>query len=84
MSMSISDQSPSRKERFEFRITRELLTKVEAQAGREGVSRAEIVTRAVEAYLASSGDLIGKIEKLKTMLREKNQAGSKGSAHEQT
>lgn len=85
--------SPSRKERFEFRITRELLAKVEARAGREGVSRAEIVTRAIEAYLAPEDlgkvcqNLSNKIEKLKTMLLEENQSQTteiRDSIHEQT
>lgn len=64
-----------RKERFEFRISRELLAKVEARAGREGVSRAEIVTRAIETYLLADPSvnytsLIDKIENLKTMLEK--------------
>jgi metal-responsive CopG/Arc/MetJ family transcriptional regulator len=62
-----------RKERFEFRISRELLAKVEARAEREGVSRAEIVTRAIESYLLAGPSenctsLTDKIENLKTML----------------
>lgn len=87
----IQDQTqtsaPSRKERYEFRITRQLLAHVEARAGREGVSRAEIVTRAIEAYLEvpngtpatkTAPGLIDKIEQLKAELaiplenREKN------------
>lgn len=70
-------ENPSRKERYEFRITRELLAQVEARAGREGVSRAEVVTRAIEAYLEvpngtpatrTAPGLIDKIEQLKAEL----------------
>lgn len=68
----------ARKERFELRISTELLDKLNKQAGREGISRSEVVTRAIETYLApgSIGEicskLTGKIEALKEMLDVKS------------